>query len=118
MCFADELDAAAVALLERLVERAAQERGALELLEVAGEERAHELALAEDAREAVALVDHRQRRQRAVQQRGDRGLDVSPVCRSGGSRRTSSQIVRGLMRTSASRRRWHSTSETTVTGMP
>ena len=72
---ADRLAAAGVALLERLVERASQERGAAELVEVAGEQRAHELALAEDAGEALALVDDRQRRQVALEQPADRGLD-------------------------------------------
>ena len=74
----------------------------LELVEVAGEQRADELALAEDARVALALVDDRQRRQVAA--RAARRTASRPCRRRaaiGGSRRTRSVMVRGLMRTSA-----------------
>jgi hypothetical protein len=68
----DGVAAAALAALKRRVDRAREERGALEVAEVAGEHRGHDLALAEDARVAAAAVDHGDGREVAVEQRADR----------------------------------------------
>jgi hypothetical protein len=72
---ADRLVAAARSFLDRIVERARHEAGVLELLEVAGEESAHEFALAEDADELVLGVHHRERGEADVEDLLDRGAD-------------------------------------------
>jgi Na+/H+ antiporter NhaD/arsenite permease-like protein len=66
------LGATALALFERLVERATQEGGTLELIEIAREQRAHELALAEDPGEAPVTIDDRQGRKAALEEAADR----------------------------------------------
>ena len=71
----DALAAAGVALFEGLVEGAAQEGGALELVEVAGEQGAHELAFAEDAGVAARGVDDGQGGEVAVEQSPDGVFD-------------------------------------------
>ena len=61
MCLPTGSSTQARALLERLVERARDEARVAERLEVAGKQRADELALAEDPQQLAARVDDRQR---------------------------------------------------------
>jgi anti-sigma factor RsiW len=63
----DGLAAAAGSLLEGVVERALNKAGVFELFEVAGEERAHELALPEDAHQMFFRVEDGQRGEAAVE---------------------------------------------------
>ncbi len=76
MYAADGVVAAAGAFLERLLERARDEAGVAELLEVAGEERGDELALAEDAGQPAVAVDHRQRGKATVENGAHGVLDA------------------------------------------
>jgi len=71
----DRLGAAARAPLERLVERALDEGDVAQLLEIAREQRLHELAFAEDPGVALARVDDRKRGRFAVEHSADRNLD-------------------------------------------
>jgi hypothetical protein len=70
------LVAAGVAALERGVDRVREKPGVLEIGEVAGEHRAHELALAEDAGVSAVRRDDGQRGQVAVDQRADRAPEL------------------------------------------
>src|SRR5215210_7079410 len=71
----DRLRPALLPPVERLVEAAADEAGVLELLQVAREHRAEELALPEDPDRSLAPVDDGQSGQIAAQQRPRRLQD-------------------------------------------
>ena len=82
---ADGLDAAASRFSSVSSSERRRKPGALELVEVAREQRRHELALAEDAGVALALVDDGQRGQLAVEHGAHRvARSCRRACSSGG----------------------------------
>jgi hypothetical protein len=108
---ADRLGPALLALLERLVQAPAHEARGLELPQIAREDGAQELPLAEYAGEPVAVVEHRQRRQVGCEQRPGRLHDGVAVAQGRGlahQRRADLSRAHGLLLTGTGRRcrRW------------